>query len=117
MKKKIKEYVDPGVRLCGRCEHRARAIETGHGPRMECHTLDHQSHSCYMYMPTLPAVLKADTGERRPLFAGAMFAGRAHATATLRRDKDVVLRAIKVRGKGVALTWVPAVPIEETKKQ
>lgn len=64
------------VSLCHRCEHRARALEEGHGPRYEC-TQTFSVHSCYMYRPTAPLALCRLKGDRRPLGAGWSFSARA----------------------------------------
>jgi hypothetical protein len=60
------------IGLCGRCENRARALETGSGPRFECSDFSSNKHSCYMYKPTAPILFKREAGDRRPLLLNAL---------------------------------------------
>ena len=73
--------------LCFRCEHRAEylhdklnadADDFVSGPRYECSRTG-SVHSCYMYRPVRPYILKADKGEKRGLTLPWMISGRAHA--------------------------------------
>ena len=73
--------------LCFRCEYRAaylndklNAGENEHvgSPRYECGQ-SNSVHSCYMYRPVRPYILKADKGEKRGLTLPWMISGRAHA--------------------------------------
>jgi hypothetical protein len=73
--------------LCFRCEHRAEylhdklnAAENDFvtGPRYECSQTG-SVHSCYMYRPVRPYILKADKGEKRGLTLPWMISGRAYA--------------------------------------
>lgn len=63
--------------LCWRCEWRALAFETGHGPRHECHSdLLQAKYACYMYRPVKPYIVsKADTKDPRG-FVGGYFSAR-----------------------------------------
>ena len=74
--------------LCFRCEHRAQFLhdklnapagtEFVQRPRYEC-GMESSVHSCYMYRPVRPYILKPNEGERRGLTLPWMFSGRAHA--------------------------------------
>ena len=73
--------------LCFRCEYRAQYLndklnadenEFVSGPRYEC-SQTRSVHSCYMYRPVRPYILKADKGERRGLTLPWMLSGRSHA--------------------------------------
>ena len=73
--------------LCYRCEHRAEYLndklntgEDGYArrPRFEC-GMGSSVHSCYMYRPVRPYILKANEGEKRGLTWPWMISGRAHA--------------------------------------
>lgn len=73
--------------LCYRCEHRAEYLndilntgENGYArrPRHEC-GLSISVHSCYMYGPVRPYILKPNEGEKRGLTWPSMISGRAHA--------------------------------------
>ena len=84
MKKDIKNI---SYGLCFRCEHRAEYLHDKlnadkddfvSGPRYECGQTG-SVHSCYMYRPVRPYILKADKGERRELTFPYLLAGRAHA--------------------------------------
>ena len=72
----------PIMTLCARCEHRARAYETGHGPRCECTDLAHSYSSCYMYQPTAILIMaRCPTelqihGRKRPMAGPWMFSAR-----------------------------------------
>lgn len=103
--------IDDGVRktppfpygLCHRCEHRAAARETGHGPRIQCADEDTRV-ACYMYQPVRPLVLIAIDGEDRPITARV--AGRAHAKGLM---SGAMVRRIKLDGS-VVQWWEPAAP-------
>jgi len=73
--------------LCFRCEHRAEYLHDKlnadegvfvHSPRCEC-SMTGSVHSCYMYRPVRPYILKANKGDRRGLTLPWMLSGRAHA--------------------------------------
>jgi hypothetical protein len=74
--------------LCFRCEHRAEYLndklnagenEFFSSPRCECSQTGISVHSCYMYRPVRPYILKANEGEKRGLTLPWMLSGRAHA--------------------------------------
>jgi hypothetical protein len=44
--------------LCFRCEHRAKFLEEGYGPRHECKDVETSKFICYCYQPVKPIVLK-----------------------------------------------------------
>lgn len=73
--KKEKKYYG----LCFRCEHRAKFLEDGHGPRCECGDVKFQSFSCYMYSPCKLIVLRRRPGDRRYVGLPAAFAPRMMA--------------------------------------
>jgi len=73
--------------LCFRCEYRAEYLHDKlnagenvfvHSPRCEC-GMTGSVHSCYMYRPVRPYIIKANKGERRGLTLPWMISGRAHA--------------------------------------
>jgi len=64
--------------LCFRCEHRARFMETGSGPRCECQDREKAVYSCYMYMPVKPIITKRNDGDKRPQFSGYALSARSH---------------------------------------
>ena len=66
---------------CWRCEFRAQAHESGHGPRCECTMFDSASCGCYMYRPVRPLIQVRATGDRRPIGAGALLSPRMRAVA------------------------------------
>jgi hypothetical protein len=78
--------------LCFRCEQRAEYLhdklnacedEFVSGPRYECSQTG-SVHSCYMYRPVRPYILKADKGEKRGLTLPWMLSGRSHAVGVAR---------------------------------
>lgn len=85
--------------LCYRCDHRAKARETGHGPRCECSD-EGAVVSCYMYRPVQPLVLEANAGEDRDISWPAMLCGRAHASGLM--PGECVERA---REDGSVMRW------------
>jgi len=98
MKKDRKEEMNG---LCFRCEHRAtylndrlNAGENGYArrPRHEC-GMSISVHSCYMYRPVRPYILKADKGEKRGLTWPSMISGRAHAVGVA--DTEYVAKKVK----------------------
>ena len=47
--------------LCYRCEMRAKYLESGIRPRLQCGDIEQASYSCYQYVPVRPVILvKAD---------------------------------------------------------
>lgn len=86
--------MDSQYPLCYRCEHRAKAHETGWGPRVECKDLGRAVVACYMYRPVTPVTLEPIEGEDRDILEAPMLAGRsrgiglAHGTVKARRTDD-----------------------------
>jgi hypothetical protein len=73
--------------LCFRCEYRAEYLHDKlnaaendfvSGPRYEC-SMTGSVHSCYMYRPVRPYILKANKDDKRGLTLPWMLSGRAHA--------------------------------------
>jgi hypothetical protein len=91
--------------LCLRCEHRVAYRETGDAQRFQCGDLLNAVGVCYMYQPVKPLAVRPIAGERRPLGAGWMFAGRAQAAETGPR---LELAAARVKSGGVLFWWRPA---------
>lgn len=57
--------------LCYRCEMRARFLEKGYGPRMECGDIRSSKIACYMYLPCKPLITtKLDKSDPRPEHGG-----------------------------------------------
>lgn len=95
--------------LCFRCERRARALETGSGPRCECSNFTEASYSCYMYLPTLPAITAPrDNDDKRPRFSMPMLSSREKIVGIPDKD-NMVLKGIVVnkKEKSVLCYWVP----------
>jgi hypothetical protein len=87
--------------LCYRCEHRAEYLndklntgENGYArrPRYEC-GLSISVHSCYMYRPVRPYILKPNEGETRGLTWPSMISGRAHAVGVA--DTEYMAKKVK----------------------
>ena len=68
MKKEIPEVleVEKLVKLCHRCEYRARSLEGKGEPRYECGERGAARFSCYMYRPVSPVILRCQKGDKRP---------------------------------------------------
>jgi len=77
--------------LCFRCEHRARFHETGNGPKYECGDRG-AIHSCYMYEPVAPMVMRRNDGDRRVSPGPWFLAARAHALSIAACKVRVVRR-------------------------
>jgi len=86
--------------LCFRCEHRARYLETGSGPRCECKSEKTAVCGCYMYTPVKPVVLAVNEGDTRPQFAGSMISARSHYVGIA--DGKLALKKYK---DGSAMYW------------
>lgn len=103
---KVKKYLQvvsrDNIALCFRCEHRATFHETKRQPRCECGNVTVGVHSCYMFRPTIPPVMEADKGDKRPAFGPWMIAGRTHAVGLLE-----VKPALLVEGKQMAVIYKP----------
>ena len=89
--------------LCRRCEHRAEAYSSLKGPRYQCTDFPNSIHSCYMYMPTKPAIIKRDNGDRRPQFTHWITSARSHFNGVC---DDLKLDILDYGRKGKALIWV-----------
>ncbi len=64
--------------LCFRCQHRVDFLELDHAPRYECGQIKSAVHSCYMFRPPDPLILRqSDPKDPRPLLGPAMIASRA----------------------------------------
>jgi hypothetical protein len=100
-------YDKPLLGLCRRCEHRARFYETGATPRMECGTESHSSHSCYMYKPVAPFIMKADEGDDRPEYGPAFISARMHAVRV--PEDELRLKAARL-DDGSILAWYARKP-------
>lgn len=94
-----------GEGLCYRCEHRARYMEHGHGPRCECQDFLGNKYGCYMYRPVRPVVTGVDEGDARAQFAGSLLSARAHFIRVLDDKKDIVMKACETHDGHRYLTW------------
>ena len=65
--------------LCYRCEHRAVYNETGHAARYECSQTGSAVHSCYMYAPVFPCVLRANKDDKREVGGPWAVSARCHS--------------------------------------
>ena len=95
--------------LCFRCEYRARALESGSGPRYECTYLSKGGKpqgvsSCYLYRPVSPLVLSRTPGDLRSPFGPAMCCARSCAVSVAQ-----VKYRIKTTGKRLWVLY--AVPV------
>jgi hypothetical protein len=89
--------------LCWRCENRAKAHETGHGPRYECTDFEHSKFVCYCYQPVKPVILKRQRGDKRPQFAGWAISARSEFAGV---EEDLMLKVIPHGRKGNTLLWI-----------
>ena len=94
-----REVKETSVSLCHRCEHRAHALETGHGPRCECTTFGMSVCGCYMYRPVNPVVLKRRKGDRRAVGLQPMLGPRLEAVGVY----DELVPVLRKLGRG---KWV-----------
>lgn len=94
---------DRPVPLCYRCEWRAQAHETEHGPRYECTETGSAVVGCYMYRPVRPVVLKRQAGDRRPIDGPPIVSARSYGVA-LAPGEPV---ARKLRGGRLLVWWQP----------
>ncbi len=98
------------VGLCRRCEHRQRILdamaEQGEwtAPRCECGDVAHAVVGCYMYLPTLPVIVRPERREKRPVFAAYMIAGRVEGVRVATRD-DVGL-ALATSSDGYIIPYI-----------
>lgn len=89
--------------LCYRCENRAVAHETGHGPRYECTDFSSSKFACYCYLPVKPVILKPLEGDTRPQFGPWMISARSRFVAVC---DDMTLQVKDYQDKGKAIMWV-----------
>lgn len=87
------------VGLCFRCEYRARFLETGSRPRYECGVVDTSTHSCYMYRPTAPLIIKKE--DRRPLTLN-LFSCRVNPVGIA--DGEYKMKKV---GRKIIVYWEP----------
>ena len=88
--------------LCWRCENRAVAHETGHGPRYECTDFQSSKWACYCYLPVKPAILKPLKGDDRPQFAPWPISARSEFVGVA---GDLELQVEDYGDQGKALLW------------
>lgn len=88
------------TKLCYRCEHRVRALETNgaFAPRCECRDFGQSCHTCYMYRPVTPVTLRRARGDRRRF----MYRSEAYGVERM-QVHSIGLGAAKRRG---AIRWV-----------
>lgn len=96
MRVKSRESAVLRVSLCHRCEHRAHAWETGHGPRCECTSFGMSVCGCYMYRPVNPVVLKRRKGDRRSVGLPPMLGPRLEAVGVY----DALVPGLRKLGRG-----------------
>lgn len=89
--------------LCYRCESRAKFLEEGYGPRMECSEITQAKYSCYMFNPVRPIAEQSNKGENREI-TGCYLSGRSH-----RVDVDIHLtKVIEVIDGNIVKFWIPS---------
>lgn len=108
--RKFRTHIPAAGGLCYRCEYRAVALETGVSARAECGMLTFAAHSCYMYTPTVPLVVKPVAGDHRPLTG--LWALRARVVAVGKLPDPVLLVAPSEHGSIVY--WAPGVVVQPT---
>jgi hypothetical protein len=103
-----------GTGLCWRCERRAVFHESGLKPRFECGEA-RAVGSCYMFMPTKPVAVGPIEGEKRPIFAGWLLAGRIQSHGLV-ADERLALKLIHLddKQKRVSAVWTIN-PIKDNK--
>jgi len=92
-----------GRGLCHRCEHRARALETGGGPRWECGNFGEAVTSCYMYLPVLPAIMERHENDDREIRWPAFARARSRYVGVV--DTGMVKPVIQRVGGGYTILW------------
>ena len=101
--------------LCFRCEHRAKFLETGVQPRVECGDVKSSKAACYMFVPTHPVVTKEwkRPEDKRIRFGGTLFGTREQAVrlADPMRDR-VVLNLVNLKKGEAFLHWRQLSPAE-----
>ena len=92
--------------LCYRCEIRASILEGDeHIPRYECGDTTRAVTGCYLFVPTLPPVLKKAKGDRRPFPAGSVFSGRVEAVRHGKVGKEFYLSGIDFPKREFSCYW------------
>lgn len=90
--------------LCFRCEHRARALETGIGPRAECKDLELSKTSCYMFTPCFPIITEPlDKDDIRP--RGPSILSRREKAVSLMETDTIELKNIIDDEDKICLVW------------
>lgn len=89
--------------LCFRCEYRAKFLEEGHGPRMECQTSESSVMGCYMFKPVKPICVKPRKGDERPLTLN-IFSCRVERSEFL---PEFVLDSKLYDGNNLLVYWKP----------
>ena len=92
------------IRLCYRCENRARYLETKNCGRYECSDTSNAVYRCYAYKPVMPLILEKDKKDKRPQFCGTMFNSRS--SGIMPDDKNMILDAVEYKS-GTMLYWKP----------
>ena len=101
--------------FCFRCEHRVKFLERkargwkdNYTPRCECSMESFSSHSCYMYCPVQPVVMKQeDKKDVRPFPGPPMFSARGESIRPIEPIKDNIKLSVKRLKDGMFLYWVP----------
>ena len=89
--------------LCYRCESRAKFLEEGHGPRLECSEITQSKYSCYMFNPVKPIPEQSNEGENRAI-TGCYLSGRSH-----RSDANIhFTKVIECIDGNIVKFWIPS---------
>ena len=92
------------LRLCFRCEYRARFLETGEGPRYECKSKADGVWSCYAYLPVSPYTTKPlDKKDKRPRHGPVMLSSRE----VIHEISDVNYKVVKKRNGEATVFAIP----------
>ena len=94
--------------LCYRCEWRAKFLEDGHGPRMECGDIENSKYICYNYRPVKPCVLKYpdySNEEYDHINKARLPGGMMGARMECKGLADVELEATEIDGNWVFM-WI-----------
>lgn len=93
---------DDNIGLCFRCEHRAKFMESGRGPRSECKDSDSCVSGCYMYRPVVPVVTAPNKGDNRNPYWPSLIAGRSRA---VRVAKDEIVAYVREVDGGTVVLY------------
>lgn len=88
--------------LCFRCEHRARFLDGGVGPRDQCKQPMLGVCSCYMFLPTIPPIIKVERGDKRPVFGSWIMSARVNPLGL----PEVDLKGMRLK-RGAVVYVVP----------